>query len=265
MTKLLRHEFYKLLRSTGVWITSCICIIIAIGMGIILRFVIGQTGFLYTSLDVTFAFVASMFSQIWMLFIVIIIVSIVSADYQKGIIRNMVLSGHSRSKVYFSKYIVCMIYAFVLLLICVAASLFIGSTQIEISVEPMNFVYSLLMFFFQAIAYSTTAFFIGYAVHSTGASIGIVIGLYMLFNILSGISAIPVLNETAQKTITFISELYTGNLVSTASVGILGVNIMDMSGKLSDAKLIQYILTAAVTIVLLLTIGVMRFKKVNLK
>jgi len=260
MNRLLKHEFFKLFRSKGVLVAVGISFLLTIALTALFNVL----GVGFGSFETNFGISNAYLSSTWSMFAIVIIISIVVSDHSRGIVRNMVLAGYSRYKVYLSKYIVCIVLAIVMALFSTLVFTFFADSSMSFGIgfEPIKLFYGVLLTLLQTIAYVTIAFFIAYMTRNIGASIGIILGLSAVFGVLQMVATIPTLTDTASKVIQFIGELYAGTLLQKMTNIVV---MVDSEALAATSEAIKYILICIITIALFLIAGILKFKKTNLK
>jgi len=190
----------------------------------------------------------------------IAISSLAVKDYQKGVIRNIVISGHSRIKIYLSKYIVALLVTFIIftltVIICLMATMRThgwGNGNVGI------FILMYLQMFLQYAAVTAIMLFIADLIRNSTGAIGANIALMLILIFISSIVFVKTGadGETINTTngfIDFIGNMYAGTLAGR--VAIRGLSIW---------KILQYLGTAIATIAVTLLGGVYLFNKRDLK
>jgi len=259
MISLLRHEFFKLFRNRAVQIVFIIAVLLSIGMTILMLFIPEELlgGALSGSGSIG---IAAEGSEVWLILCAVIVSSIVVTEYNRGQIRNMVMSGHSRIKIFFAKYIVCLVSAVALFTVIVLVGLPI-TTIANGWGDDATVLQFIGMFFHVLLQYAAVTaliLFIADLTRSTGAALGANIGLILIFIIIGSLGVrVEIDGEVivaGNRVLEFIGDLY---------VGVLAMRVA--TPDLTAIKIIQYIATAVVTTAIALIGGAFLFKRRDLK
>ena len=193
---------------------------------------------------------------------------ILCKDFSFGTVRNKIISGHSRTSIFLSNFIVCTIGLFGIVLAHALLTLAISLPFFDYQSTPFemaDFWYLLQSLLFQLLIYIFVAAFVSW-LSVTMKNIGLVIVIYIAvvlgFTMIAGILqiAITVLSMDAdmQKTVSFLEFLQRINLFnSSATIGL------GKAYTLND--LWYYLVTPLVAISALLGHGVWKFNKKDLK
>jgi len=254
---LLGHEFFKLKKNRTVHIVFVLTVVISIALALLLIFMPEELGGNMKGSD-SLA-VAAEGVQIWFIMIAVIVSSIVVAEYGKGQIRNMVMSGHSRCKIFFIKYIVSLVAALVLFTTTVVIS---GGVVTIIngwgSIGFGEFIGMYSHMLLQIAAVTAIIVLIADLTRSTGAALGANIALVLIFTLISSFGIrVEIDGEViikGNKILEFIGDMYVGVLAIRAA-----------TPGLSTVKIMRYICTAVVTLVVALFGGAFLFTKRDLK
>lgn len=258
MKNLLYHEFFKLKKNKTAYIVFLLSIAFSIFVAVIAIVMPEEIGGTITGSDGLSMAVDG--NQLWFIMCAILVSSFVVTEYQRGIIRNTVMCGHQRYKIYLTKYIISLITAIVLFTTIVIINVIVASTangwgDIGIGKFILMYLHVLL----QYAAVIAVILLIADLTRSTGAALGANIGLIMLFSIIGslGIKVIGPDGEVltkGNKILEFIGDLYVGILSTRAA-----------TPDLTTIKIIQYICTAVCTFVAAFMGGVYLFNKRDLK
>ena len=130
MNKLLSAEFMRLYKS----FVFKLCLIFSAGLGVfavIIRWLdIRKHADTYAQLSVEYRNADGLIfvGSLYMIFAVAVFVSIfVGTEYSDGTIRNKLTIGHKRSKIYFSKLIVCAAVTFTINILYIVVVLLFGN------------------------------------------------------------------------------------------------------------------------------------------
>lgn len=201
--------------------------------------------------------------QIFLILAVIVFCSFYAGDYKRGLVRNSLTAGQSREKVYFAKLImVCFVSV---LIFCAVTFVYMAVYGIAGGWGGVSVGKFIGFWFLELLLFLATAalvFMVSVLTKSTGATIGITIGLTFLFSILGQFGALTSImggageaaNGTFFKVMSEISQLFSGAQISLAS---------DMS--LTGWRLAESIIVGAVTFILASGIGVFVFKRQDQK
>ena len=193
---------------------------------------------------------------------------ILCKDFSFGTVRNKIISGHSRTSIFLSNFIVCTIGLFGIVLAHALITLAISLPFFDYQSTPFemaDFWYLLQSLLFQFLIYIFVAAFVSW-LSVTMKNIGLVIVMYIAvvlgFTMIAGILqiAITVLSMDAdmQKTVSFLEFLQRINLFnSSATIGL------GKAYTLND--LWYYLITPFVATLALLGHGVWKFNKKDLK
>lgn len=258
MSKLFKHEFFKLFRNRTVHIVFLITVVLSAGIALLMVFMPESiSGGVSGSETLSMAVGGN---DVWLIMCAVIVSSIVVAEYHRGIIRNMVMSGHSRCKIYLAKYIVSLVTAIALFTTVVLVTLPILSIANGWgdAVSVGTFLLMYLHILLQYAAVIAIILLIADLTRSTGAALGANIGLILVFTIIGSLGiTVEVDGEVVMagnRVLEFIGDLYVGVLSTRAA-----------TPDLTTAKIIQYILTAIGTLAIALFGGMFLFKKRDLK
>jgi|GEM_PF-6114031 len=250
MKNILCHEFFKLRRNKALWICSAIAFLIVVlfaGLGASIPDEgdykpQGNYGLIDAAKNV----------QTWSLLLAVVVCSIIVNEYGRGIMRNILMCGQPRYKVYFSKLIICTLVALFIF------TIFYGTDTLMLtlingfgSVNIGRYLLILLVVFLHVIAIAAVIMFFADLTQNTGATIGITIGLTIVFILLSAFGGEYSL---VSKSLTQIGQLYVGNTIN-----------MVANYELGTAKMVRYAVTAIVTTILFTAAGLFLFKKREFK
>jgi len=259
MINLLGHELFKLRKNRSLYIVLTLSLLLAFFMASM--FASLADGGLTGNQALVLAGVAT---EVWIIMTAVVITSFVVAEYQKGQIRNLVMSGHSRISIYLAKYITALIVGLglltaVVLLITGVATYVNGWNNPEVLFE-LSFLGFLSMYLQLAVLYAAiiaVILFIADLTQSTAAAIGANIGLMLVFTLLASVGTYLAATGGATE------DPHIFNRVSELYVGFLTTRIIDAD--LGTAKMVQYMCTALITAILALVGGALLFRRRDLK
>jgi ABC-type transport system involved in multi-copper enzyme maturation permease subunit len=191
--------------------------------------------------------------------IALIVTGIIIPDYRAGIVRNMVMSGQPRFKIYMAKFIICTIVSLILFTLCASVFVAVISAIFGFNNDSSLFVFGLtwLHVLFQYTAFVAFVVLVADLTRSTAASISVSLGLTFVFNVIAE-QAYTFCFETNEwmvnAALQFIGDLYVGNLVA-------------MVANFEPARLdtVRYLATATVYLIVSLGAGLFLFKKRDIK
>ena len=217
MIRLLKHEVFKLRKSKVLWIVLLLGVALGLLFGIIMQAVGG------TSVDMGPGMEAMVIpkatgaygmqlaaSDLLVILASVLIAAIVCAEYQRNTIRNIAACGVPRWQIYTVKLIVCA--AATLALFFVILGTLTGFLSVLNGFGDVGFgkyTLTLLNVVLQVVALSVVTTFIADLTRSTGATIGISIGMVSVFMGLVTIVSMAV-SGTLLTAVEFIGELYPG-------------------------------------------------------
>lgn len=190
MGKLLKFEFRKLFRQKSFYI----CGAILVGLIILSAFTMNMLMLMEQSMtaegmSVEMIADTSIFSGLFMLitslagsdFSIVLAVFIslfVCADYTNGTLKNIIARGYGRISVYASKYIVSLIGASILTVVCwlagfLSGAAFWGFGSFTADASAMKYVSVLLLQLLGVFAYTSEFFFISALLKKTGGAIAV--------------------------------------------------------------------------------------------
>ncbi|MCL2599093.1 MAG: ABC transporter permease [Firmicutes bacterium] len=261
MGKLLRHEFYKFFTSKASYIIF--------GIPIVMMIALAAIGVPFRGQEMMVMFFGAM-SGFWSLFLVIFISQNVSTDYGKGIVRNMIMSGHTRNKVYFAKLILCVVVSVVVVVLmslivafCNRVGIVQGLGFESFLIEQDKFWVFMGLILLSIVAFVVFIFAMANLTKSIGATIGIAIGASILFPLLPVFGSLANSNTVIQ-ILDFVSKLYVGSLFQ------LSANIaLPLVGAPTDGdwthNAILYASVAAGTILVFGAMSLLRMNREDLK
>ena len=183
----------------------------------------------------------------------ILIAAFLAKEYSEGTIKNILAYGKNRSEFYLSKFI-AIVVAIIVILFCLILIPTIGSFIINGWGEPFKtsqLVRMIVSFFLTVISNASVAallMIIAISVKSNGGTIGITVGMFVLFP--SIISFIYGLNKVFDK-IYEITPYYN--------------NKVAISLYASNGDLIKSLIVSLITIIISLFVGIQIFKKQDVK
>lgn len=257
MKNLLAHELFKLKKNKTMYIVFFLAFAFSLILAVLTIAVPEEIGGKITGSEGLSLAVGG--NQLWFIMCAVIISSIVVTEYQRGIIRNTVMSGNQRYKIYLTKYIVSIVSAIVMftmvvIVSTVAASIANGWGDITVGKFILMYLHVLL----QYAAVIAVILLIADLTRSPGAALGTNIALILVFSLIGEFGIrIEVNGEVitkGNKVLEFIGDLYVGILSQRAAMA-----------NLTTAKIIQYICTAICTLIAAFMGGVFLFNKRDLK
>lgn len=272
MINILKAEFFKLRKSKALLI--CLIVLagyIALEMGImtslsaLLRNTVEGAEEILDMYGLTASSALRYFANDFLILTIIatiIICGFYSGEHRYGLIKNSLCVGVSRNKVYFAKFLMTMIVSAAFY--CIATFIYmavlgiIGGWGSVSAATFMGFWFLELLLF---LSLGALVFMFSMLTKSTGATIGITLGLVFLFNILSvfGVyaSVVPGLqtgNNLLSDILNEISMLFSaGQIIIAAS--------MDLTGW----RLVEAVLVGVVTLIGAGAAGLAVFRKQDQK
>jgi len=252
MKNILKAELFKLRKSKG----ALICTIILFGYMLLMALiflgvrsvlmgfggaggaVMGITG--YTASSALGFFANDL--QIVLILVCVVVCGFYAGEYTNGLIRNSLTVGVSRTRVFFSKFIMAMAVAAAAY--CAVTFIYMGVYGIVGGWGDVAFWKFLCFWALNLLQFTATVslvFFFSVLTKSTGATIGITIGLTFFFSILSFIALIGQAFDNAF--LNFLSEL--SMLFSGAQVSV--VANMTASNDVEVWRVIESVLVGLVT------------------
>jgi len=228
MINLLKCEFYKLSRNFALRVVGIITVLFSVLSAALFIFSGNTAGI--TAIAASDAMSLIRFdNQVWLILITVLVCSIIVTEHQRGIIRNLVISGKSRVEVYISKLIVCVLLSFAI--IAVSQLLYLTLLGINSgwgSHSLGEYIGHLGLVLIQVAAFTALVLFISSLTYSTGATIGISIALLFVFSLFAALSQMFALfgNQSTADIFEFISRLYVGNLFPQVAIYGTASNIL---------------------------------------
>ncbi|MDR2867232.1 MAG: hypothetical protein LBV55_01015 [Acholeplasmatales bacterium] len=171
MKSLIALEFRRLIKDKTMIIGSIIFLVISVAMSYLLGYV--NQNFSGTSLN--YGLVSISFFSYSPILIMIFMATFLTKDFASGTIRNKIVAGYSRSKIYFSSLIVCLATLGTLFVTSFLITTLLSFTQgIDFS-DSKNFLF-IIFYFGQIIFVTSFIHFVSFSVKSIGGAIGIIIG-----------------------------------------------------------------------------------------
>lgn len=185
MGKLIRSDFYKILRTKYLYVCAIFSALMAMLIVYAEYFVILQTYGDYASLFSLDSISAIMMgTPSFISLAAIAIAMFVSSDFNYGTIKNVISSGVSRIKIYFSKVIVSFTITFFYALISCVTSFIMGSVLWEVGEYTrdvyINLIKSLSFSLFASFALISVYIMIGFLVRNSGIAIAVNLGTYYI-------------------------------------------------------------------------------------
>ncbi len=175
MKKLLKFEFYKLLRSKTFYIMGAIMLVLST-LGLMLNFLIYEELLMEECLPSSLDFMITALSDASLSTLVgIFIVIFVCDDYNQKTIKNIHARGFSRNQVFFSKLLVCLCGVFVLYFINLVFNFLGGAILFDFQFLTLDCLLPLLGQLFYCVAYTSLSFMFAMLFRSIGAGIALCI------------------------------------------------------------------------------------------
>lgn len=257
MKNILGHELFKLKKSKTIYIVFAITVIVSyVWAEIVVAF--AAEDFAATGSE-SLRIVADM-AQILFVMLSVVISSFAVADYEKGLKRNIVMSGHSRTKIYLCKYIISFIAATLLLttavIMCLVVTLRYNGWG---SINFVRFVLVYLQMLLQYAAMVAVILFIADLARNSAAAIGanicLILFLFFISNLVfTHLGADGETITSTSKFLDFIGDIYVGVLSQRVAMPDLSI-----------WKIVQYIATAVCTFIAAFMGGAYLFGKRDLK
>jgi len=270
MGQLLKHEFFKLVKSKGFKVTFIIAVAIAVSEALLftslantLENVAGDNILELTGKTSLKLYASTVFYVL--LLITIAITAIIVGDHQKGIVRNMLLSGHPRAKIFTARWIVVMFITFVFIAATYVISIIPPTIRFgwqSSAISDTEYLQKLLHMFFQAFAFGTFVLFVASSIKSIGGTIGTMLGLMIVLQTIGQFAYMFSLDSSEPNMVLFwINKLFVGNLVGEVATGggFLSIGLVE-----SEYYLIYFII-GVVTLILSYLIGLLQFKRADFK
>jgi ABC-type transport system involved in multi-copper enzyme maturation permease subunit len=251
MKNILQYELFKLKRNKGFLIVMPLALLFAIVMPILNW--IGANGNteaekMYGGKDAIIWSSASY--QIWSVFILVLVTSLIVTEYARGTMRNSVMSGSSRNKIFIAKTLICCTLTVIIFFMFFAADTVALSIQNGFgAINFGRYILTIFVVLLQAVAVAFVTVFFAELTRNTGAVFGIMLGVTYSFAIML---MLAITHSWAPLKV--FAELYVGANIETSA---------DFS--LSPLKIVKYILTAVVTIGLSFWGGLVSFKGRDVK
>ena len=266
MKNILKAELFKLKKRTSTWV--CLCVLLGfalfyIGLYTLIRRLegVGTGGIRLFNVNASITIEVLSNSFLLLTILLSVLISVIYAgERRRGVLRNSLYAGVPRYKVFLSKYIACVfmtVFAYTALtLLYMFAFGLMGGWGAASAGRFIGFWFLMLL---QATAVSTLVFMLSIATKSTGATIGIVIGMVFFFNILSSIASFGTMMSIVGGSNTFFRVLEEINLLFAGSqIGIIGsqqgfslfgdLMFDGLTTTLSDLRLLQSIMVGIITL-----------------
>lgn len=198
MTRLLKTDFYKMIKMTSFWVISIIMAVLAFLNTFIPCFAYRNTDFLGVTFDASTFNYFNILNQLFGATLIPLIFATIFAvfDFSTGVIKNVVPKGFSRISMYFSKFI-ALIGATIFFSIISTIVSFITSKMMLNGVNISNFytlqenqLTKLFLTLFGVITYVSLILLISTLIRSTGLAITVTVlwvsfenALYSVINI----------------------------------------------------------------------------------
>jgi ABC-type transport system involved in multi-copper enzyme maturation permease subunit len=264
MRNLFKHEAFKLFRSKALWISLVVAVVmqlvfvglmqlvssIEIPMGDDAVFSIpgmtGISGIQYAASDLLLILAA------------VLIAGIICIEYQKGVMRNLVMSGVSRWKIFLTKFIMSLAVTFAMFFVMafITSALFTafnGFGKFDWNVDTWIILNTLI----QITSVVALTVLVAELTRSIGATIGISIGLYFVSSIIMSIGMF-VPDTTLASVLEFIGDMYPG-------LGMVAFANPMAASAFTMARFIRLTIIAVCSIAVYFTAALLLFKKRDLK
>lgn len=255
MINILKAELFKLKKSKSAWICMAILfgyILLVIAMMLGIRNAVGGIGGMggligglipEYSASSALQFFASDF-QIILILVCVVICGFYAGEYKNGLIRNALTAGVSRTKVFFAKFIMAMSVSAAVYL--VVSAIYITVYGIAGGWGDLNggvFIGFWLLVFLQFLATAALVFMFSILTKSTGATIGITIGLTFFFSILASLGMLGEFfpDSAFVKFLSEFSMLFSGAQITKAAE-------MAAAETLNVWRVVESVLVGAVTL-----------------
>lgn len=259
MKDLLKHELFKLKRNKAFYIVLAITLFIGFMVANVVARAYQFAGSGAAVSASRSLIIVATCNEILFTLCAVMVASLIVTEFQRGVIRNMVMSGHSRFKIYLTKYIATLLAGTILLVTIVILS--IVATFFANGWGPLSFGKFILMFLHMWLQYaaviSITLFF-ATITRSTAATICINIGLLLLFSFIGSLALTSTATDASAqrvaKVVEFIGDLYPGILAQKATII-----------SLTTQKVVQYVCTAVLLILASFVGGAILFERSDIK
>ena len=272
MHKLLKNEFFTILKNKSFYINLMIYIAISIFTTLVYG-IIKLTADSSIPLVLTFETVFPTFfgfsNSIYALIITIIFIN--SRDYSLGTIRNKITAGYTRNQIYFSKLISIFTVSLGFFLSALLVNVALGGAMLGFDgMVLVDTLKMLLMGMLLIIFAIVLVFLISLSFKSPGASIGVSLGIFIGFTLISTVvltlSSITIPGETAiidpegpliqvLKFIPFFQN-------ATITGGLMG---MGGISSVPTPDFLIYTLSSTVFIVGFIVLGLFKFRRMDMK
>jgi|GEM_PF-342475 len=179
-----------------------------IGDGIMSRIIDGKSSILIMMANVVPVLLTGVFTAIF-----------ICSEYAYGTMRNLVSKSISRTKIFFSKFIVCCIVGVIFLLIFFISSLLggliIGYGGPFTGTEFLEILSKFLFALFITVAFISVFSFFSFLIRSTGGAIAVnLIIVYVIPIILTILNVIILVTSEGATTSSFIDNIWLGSLLN---------------------------------------------------
>lgn len=254
MNNLLRSDAYHMYRKKWIWLCVAAMVLITIA------FCVMQ----YTAMDYSVTVDRVIFLS--MTFFGIAVAALISIyageDYSDGVIKNKIISGHSRRTIYLSKYIVGLTACVVVYLFTLMVSIPIGVHYFEVNVTTGEIIKFVILGVFTCLAYGSIYFMITMITGNKSVAVAICMALAFAMLFLS-------LNINSS----LVQEEYKDGILNPHYVGgakrllyefLFDLNPTGQVAQLSQMKClspIRFVLVDLLWVLLSCVTGVFFFKK----
>ncbi|MDR2828247.1 MAG: ABC transporter permease [Acholeplasmatales bacterium] len=267
MSSLLRLEFRRYFKDKGLLITLIVSTAVTIFMCLLLSQVnnsFGENNHLFTPVSI---FSYSFSTQNYVTYSIFINgLIILIKDYNQGTMRNKIVTGYSRAKVYYSSYIVFLAFGVGITFICGflgfgISTAILGASSINASDFLLTFAFGLLWMVFLY----TFFYFLATTFKNIGAPLGIGIGCLVMFLVIDLI--VSILQMSTNFSQTLIDIIYAiPFLQMNKHSSLLSSTYLNPSGNMFETKeIITIIISNVILIGGFLGLGHLSFTNSDLK
>ena len=194
----------------------------------------------------------------------ILVLAILCKDFNHGTIRNKIINGETRTKIFFSMYISCATVITGIILAYAFLTLGVSLTLVEYQATPFtaaDFGYLVLSVLFEILVYlaiSAIACFICVLTRNTGLCIVLYIGASLFFSIVGSIVQVVVIFATPGDSAYWLVEfLNYANIFTSTLIG--------SADSYSFKEVVYAVLPSILQIGTFLGLGILTFSKKDLK
>ena len=229
MNKLISFEFRKLLKSKYFYIITAISVMFVLLSGLTNKAISdalianGETVQPYSS----YLFTKGALGGTYTMFIAIFVALFATEDSASGTLKNIYAKGYTRSRVYFSKYIVSLIAVLIMsavtVLFAYGYSYFIWGNNLEIADNIFIIIVGQLL---GVVTYHAIFFAISTAFGKVGPAIALNIIGPMAVSLVLGLGDAFIKSENAKLTSYWVDSLYSNFTASVSNQNILRMGIV---------------------------------------